>query len=1084
MSSRESLSSSKLYAVAIITALPLERAAVLMMLDQRHDIPQNFYQQAADSNAYSWGTIGRHNVVIASLAAGEYGKASAAKTVEGIRFSLPHIRIGLFVGIGAGLPGDHRSQSGVISVKKDIRVGDVVVSLPEGTSGGVVQYDLHKRKRTIDGGQALERVGHLDQPPTALLKALSALRAEHSIGDRRLEEFMAVFDGKPITKKYRYPGLAKDPLKDAWKNAGFDNDDRKPPVIHYGLIASGDGLIKDAVARHEIVMNLAKENLDPLCLEMEAAGIMNNFPCLVIRGISDYANEQKNDDWREHAAGVAAAYAKELLMTMPVSGVANTRTIDESMRLPEVIVQLPFPKNRHFVGREAALEQLEQRLLIKKDCQKLAIVGLGGVGKTQVALSFAYHVKDKCPTYSIFWISAVSKETIEQGFTEIARLLHICTSLDGAEDIKVLVQQRLSMTAAGEWIIIVDNVDDASVLQTSGTSTGLMQHLPQNGLGIILFTTRDRRIAQSIVGSDVVEIMKMDQQEASRYLSSALTTHQLEYGDEKSLATLLDQLDHLPLAITQAAAYMNTNVVTVSEYLRLLQNTEHDLIYMMSVELGDSTRYEQAANAVASTWVVSFNQIVQDSAAASLLEFISCIEWKAIPYSILPEIQPEARLISAIGTLCAYSFVSKRDAERMYDMHRLVHLAARIWYGKNSQVHEIRREAIRHLCDVFPSDEYSNRRIWREYIPHVSKTLEDVQDDEVIQISSLCVWVGKCLMVDGRIREALSRLEQAQRCTQRLAQDHILRLLSQHELASAYHDDGQIKKAVQLLEHVVRVRESVLAEDHSDHLASQHALAGAYLADGQVKKAVELLEHVVRVRESVLAEDHSDHLASQHALAGAYLADGQVKKAVELLEHVVRVRESVLAEDHPDRLASQHELAGAYRANGQIKKAVELLEHVVRVRSMLAEDHPSRLASQHQLAGAYSADGQVKKAVELLEHVVRVRSVLAEDHPDRLTSQHELAVAYEADGQVKRAIELLEEVASRKTIACGPEHPTTLTSLQVVGAILAEQGRMQEAREMLTRCAEARTRVLGGDHPNTINTLDWLRWIDKQQSPS
>jgi tetratricopeptide (TPR) repeat protein len=225
-------------------------------------------------------------------------------------------------------------------------------------------------------------------------------------------------------------------------------------------------------------------------------------------------------------------------------------------------------------------------------------------------------------------------------------------------------------------------------------------------------------------------------------------------------------------------------------------------------------------------------------------------------------------------------------------------------------------------------------------------------------------------------------------CHDHLEQPAVTR--AQYLLGIGYRANGQISKAVETLEHVVKVREK-LAEDHPDRLVSQHALAGAYLANGQISKAVETLEHVVNVQEK-LAEDHPSRLASQHALAGAYLANGQISEAVETLEHVVKVREK-LAEDHPDRLASQHELARAYRANGQISKAVETLEHVVKVQEKLAEDHPSRLASQHELARAYRANGQIAKAVELLKPVVLIKQrKFRVNHRSRTVSEDLLAL--------------------------------------------------------------------------------------------
>jgi tetratricopeptide (TPR) repeat protein len=216
---------------------------------------------------------------------------------------------------------------------------------------------------------------------------------------------------------------------------------------------------------------------------------------------------------------------------------------------------------------------------------------------------------------------------------------------------------------------------------------------------------------------------------------------------------------------------------------------------------------------------------------------------------------------------------------------------------------------VRHVADVFPSDDYENRAVWRGYLPHALRLLDDGQESSIREQSKLCLLVGRCLRVDGRIQEAVVWLERSCQQRSQLGEDDPDRLLSQHVLAMAYRADGQVRKAVALLEHIVEVEEKTLAAEHPSRLASQHALARTYQADGQVHKAVALLEQVVEVKEKTLAAEHPSRLASQHALARTYQADGQVRKAVELLEHVVAVEARTLREDHPSRLASVEALA-------------------------------------------------------------------------------------------------------------------------------------------------------------------------------
>jgi tetratricopeptide (TPR) repeat protein len=356
-------------------------------------------------------------------------------------------------------------------------------------------------------------------------------------------------------------------------------------------------------------------------------------------------------------------------------------------------------------------------------------------------------------------------------------------------------------------------------------------------------------------------------------------------------------------------------------------------------------------------------------------------------------------MTSAIGTLWSYSFINKRSDGKTYDMHRLVHVAARVWIQQKGLAMETQRKAMEHLSKAFPWNKWDNRELWREYIPHAARMRDAKDGGDADARWMLCFKAGRCLRLDGRIRDAVCWLEDSLDLRAHLPEDDENRLSTQHALATAYEANGQVKDAIQLLEHVVAIEGRVLAEDHPDRLASQHELARAYSSNGQVKDAVQLLEHVVAIQRRVLAEDHPERLASQHELAGAYSSNGQVKDAIQLLEHVVAIQRRVLAEDHPKRLASQHELAGAYLSNGQVKDAVQLLEHVVAIeKRVLAEDHPERLVSQHELARAYLSDdqGRVKEAVQLLEQVVAIQKrTLAEDHPKRLRSERLLARAYD-----------------------------------------------------------------------------------------
>jgi hypothetical protein len=302
---------------------------------------------------------------------------------------------------------------------------------------------------------------------------------------------------------------------------------------------------------------------------------------------------------------------------------------------------LPFLPNENFIGRESQIGALEHKLFVDGRCKKIAIVGLGGVGKTQVALQFAYSVLEKHTDMSVFWVHAMSLETFEQACRKIADVLGILGADDGTEDAKDLVHRHLSNRKVGKWMLIVDNADDMNVLGKSDGAKGILDFLPSSESGLTVFTTRDRKTAYALAGNKIIDVEKLEPTAASDLLKKMLTRDNLVY-DQRIINELLDELDYLPLAITQAAAYLSCNPVSFEYYHGLLRSTERNLFSIMSEEMADLTRHEQSAHAVAKTWLVSFEQIVrQDADAADLLQYMSCIEWKAIPRSILPAIEPD-----------------------------------------------------------------------------------------------------------------------------------------------------------------------------------------------------------------------------------------------------------------------------------------------------------------------------------------------------------------------------------------------------------------------------------------------------------
>ncbi|KAJ6440942.1 Delta(8)-fatty-acid desaturase [Purpureocillium lavendulum] len=297
------------YTVGWICALSIELAASHAMLDCIHE---SLATEASDSNIYTLGSIGRHNIVLACLPENHYGTNSAAIVASNMLRSFPSICIRLMVGIGGGVPGNI-----------DMRLGDIVVS------HRVMQYDLGK----VAGDGQFQRTAVPKMPPLPLSTAVSKLRAVHESEPSHVPSFLReMLEKHPEMTKYAHPGTQHDllfraeynhdPIKETCNEChGSMLANRGPrkncnPNIHYGGIASGNQVMKHGTTRDR----LARE-LDVICFEMEAAGLMDHFPCLVIRGICDYSDSHKNKQWQEYAAAAAAAYAKELLSVIPAADI-------------------------------------------------------------------------------------------------------------------------------------------------------------------------------------------------------------------------------------------------------------------------------------------------------------------------------------------------------------------------------------------------------------------------------------------------------------------------------------------------------------------------------------------------------------------------------------------------------------------------------------------------------------------------------------------------------------------------------------------------------------------------------------------
>ncbi|KAK4071605.1 uncharacterized protein Triagg1_5843 [Trichoderma aggressivum f. europaeum] len=1086
---------------AIICALPLEFDAVCDSLDEVWEGRSEALGKAAgDLNRYTLGCVGNVLVVVVLLPG--KGKVDAASAAASLRSSYNNLRTVLVVGICGALPNLFDET------ETEVLLGDVIMS------EYVVRYDFgsqcpddFKPNRSIE-----DTLGRPNKETRILNAHLKTQRYRDKLEDsafKLLQHLQAKMGETKHRGKYDYPGPAHDRLFDSkyrhkhqdadacntcracisnadpvcesalrlgCADLGCSNDYLIPRdrlkereraeeagslgtpalVIHTGGVGSADTVMKSGEARDRI-----SRRDKVIAFEKEGAGVWDELPsCIIIKGVCDYADSHKPKGWQKYAAATAASTAKALLLHFFEDGQTKARTRHR-------IFSVPFAENHGFVGRKTVVKSLVDDLFAKRK-DRVALVGIGGVGKTQVALRIAYLMDNREAKYSILWLPAFSMATFQQACADLVKKLNLPSTK--GDDARELIQQHLSSERVGRWLLILDNADSEDVLQGSEGVHGIYAYLPRSRRGQILVTTRWRKIAVDFAKQSVIEIAEMEHNEAKKLLQNSLSSEHFTWEDH-TVNELLHSLTYLPLAIAQAAAYMDIFRVPIEEYLRLCRHSQQDMMELMHNRYQNDTRYDESQGAVATTWLVSFNQLQKyNKAATKLLLFIIWIKPQAIPWSILPDVGSEQEKVKAIGTLSSFGFLRARPERGMFDMHSLVHMVIRFWAHEQGIDTRTKADVLHHLAKVFISDTWDEQVEWRSHLPHVLHVFKTCRQIDPISASKIGFWAGAWLLQDGRVRKALTVIEQVVKIRETaLVQDDPLRLASQRLLGIAYQANGQVKESMMLIENIQRVTP---AEDQQEQLELQQDLAQAYLKNEQFEAAITLLEDIVKIEATILLRDDISRLLSQHLLAVAYRSDGQIEKAITILEKVVKIKKTTLPHDDQSRLASEYQLAIAYQANGQFAEAIALLEYVEKIITTThTRDHPSRPISQHRSSVAYGFDGLRKTTITLLERVVNMKVALyTDDDQSLLKSQQKLAVAYTASGQIKEAIALLEHVVNVEAATLTQNDPSRLFTQRQLAKAYRANGRIKEAIALLEHVVKIQETVLAQGHPAQLSS--------------
>ncbi|KAI8950933.1 hypothetical protein F4801DRAFT_601739 [Xylaria longipes] len=568
-----------------------------------------------------------------------------------------------------------------------------------------------------------------------------------------------------------------------------------------------------------------------------------------------------------------------------------TGTAQETTSASSTIVIVPYTENPQFVGRSELLGQLKSQLVHREPRtnnqlhQRIALYGLGGIGKTQIALAYVFWLHNTSPDISVFWVHASTVDRFRQAYAGIAEECRVPGYNDPEADVLLLVKKWLERKNRGRWLMVIDNADDAQLfcrpaeLTDADGEKHLGQHIPECAHGSVLITTRNKQVGVHLTkgrGMSLLEIDKMNDVECCQLLHASLDNSLMAAGE---LSTLACRLEHLPLALAQASAFIQENTITVEKYLQLLDQGDQSFVRLLNEEFDTVGRDSETPHAVTATWILSFEQIERQNPLAGELLLLMCLfDRQAIPMEFLSDFSEayhnsppieDIQLIKALGVLKAHSLITEEIGHNL-NMHRLVQLVTQKWLATKGTICQFAEKAIITVSHCYPYGEFETREKCTAYLPHVQAVLklDGVRSrDENIARASILLNAGGLFRFQGQWNRAEKFETQATDIRREvLGPNHFNTLISISNLASTYRDQGRWKKAELLDVQVLETSKATLGPDHPDTLISMNNLACTWEAQGRMDDAIQLMEDCVERRLRVLGQDHPRTVISLDSL--------------------------------------------------------------------------------------------------------------------------------------------------------------------------------------------------------------------------
>lgn len=752
---------------------------------------------------------------------------------------------------------------------------------------------------------------------------------------------------------------------------------------------------------------------------------------------------------------------------------------------PDSIWAIPHLRNPFFTGREEVLQRLHTQINQKQTTtltQSWAFSGLGGIGKTQVALEYAYRYRDAYRF--VFWSSAATRENLLAGITTIADLLQL-PERDEQDQKKIITAVKQWLATHNEWLWIIDNADDIVTVQDV-ISTELSGHL--------LLTSRAQALGAL---AQRIDIETMGLAEAVLFLLRRARLlapdASLSSTPEEQLATaeaIALQMDFLPLALDQAGAYIEEVGCSLSAYLDIYRTHRKELLQRRG------NIFINHPESVITTWSLAFAKVEQSNrAAADFLQLCAFLEPDTIPEELIREgnaylgpllqktVVDPLLFNNIIEELRKFSLVQCAPETKLLRIHRLVQAVI-----KDSLEPEEQRQwatrAVNVTNTVFPGTiEKETWPLCRRFLSQAQACSILVQDYQLNfpEAAELLHRTATYLRTYATLYEQSEALYRQAMQIQELVldEDHPDRAQPLVGLANLYTKQGKYAQAEPLFLQARRIWEQSLPPDHPEMASLCNAMAIVYWQQGKSAEAELLYQRALQIWKHALGPEHLKTTYPLNNLALVYHQQGKYEQAELLYKQTLSILEKNLGPEHVRIAPALNNLANIYEVQGQNTEAELLYQRALQIwEHALGPEHPDITYPLNNLANLYQDQGKYIQSEVLYKRALRIqKQTLGPEHPLLASTTEGLANLYRKQQKYEEALALFQQVQRIRELVLDPEHPDLAETFHDFARLRADLGDYQEAAALYRRALAIREKVYGSQHKKTHETRESLQMV-------